>query len=160
VRSVPVVVGPLTPMKMWRNAVGWCCHRRNASPSPAQLLLIVDVRPKLNAVANQTQGKGYETVGPGTNYPFACLHFMSGTHSVFQRVRCLCPLTLFSMVCCDPQNTSAQHPCDAQVVGNAATGIASVSGGRCCGHSVHVGGWCRRGQRQWNFSREERSHAK
>ena len=79
---------------------------RLATPTPAQLLVIVDVRPKLNAVANQvwpitgmsslfsvhrpdispmvpllppqTQGKGYETVGPGTNYPNACLHFMGG----------------------------------------------------------------------------------
>lgn len=67
-------------------------------PLPSQLILIADVRPKINAVTNQVrfpvlfthqscthahpvaqaQGKGYETVGPGTNYPTACLHFMNG----------------------------------------------------------------------------------
>jgi hypothetical protein len=49
-----------------------------ASPDPAAVLVIVDVRPKLNAVANQTKGKGYEPVGAGTNYPHAALYFMNG----------------------------------------------------------------------------------
>jgi hypothetical protein len=53
-------------------------HHRLASPDPARTLVIVDVRPKLNAVANQAKGKGYESAGVGTNYPAAALHFMNG----------------------------------------------------------------------------------
>ena len=42
---------------------------RQASRAPANKLLIADARPKLNARANKTQGKGFENTGSGSAYP-------------------------------------------------------------------------------------------
>ena len=46
---------------------------RQASKSPAMKLVIIDARPKLNARANKTQGKGFENTGAGTAYVAARL---------------------------------------------------------------------------------------
>lgn len=48
---------------------------RQASKSPAMRLLITDARPKLNARANKTQGKGFENTGEGSAYPNCDLVF-------------------------------------------------------------------------------------
>lgn len=48
---------------------------RTASRSPAPSLLILDARPKLNARANKTAGKGFENVGAGSPYPNCVLSF-------------------------------------------------------------------------------------
>lgn len=49
---------------------------RRASRRPLSKLLIVDARPKLNAQANRTQGKGYESTGASGSYENSVLQFM------------------------------------------------------------------------------------
>ena len=51
--------------------IGLC----NSSPNGTVNVAIYDARPLLNAQANMVKGGGYESCGPGKNYPNCTLSF-------------------------------------------------------------------------------------
>jgi hypothetical protein len=51
--------------------IGLC----NSSPNGTTNVAIYDARPLLNAQANMVKGGGFESCGPGKNYPNCSLYF-------------------------------------------------------------------------------------